>query len=98
MIPNKVCLSCKNKFECTQDMNCWCMTMPNAIPLPVSNSNLPSLDCLCPDCLQNKINSQTQKLNSEDYYFNSDGLMVMTKEYLKRRGYFCKNGCQNCPY
>lgn len=34
----------------------------------------------------------------EDYYFNSDGLVVFTADYLLQRGYCCGNGCQNCPY
>jgi hypothetical protein len=33
-----------------------------------------------------------------DYYFNEQGLLVFTKEYLLKRGYCCKNGCRNCPY
>ena len=34
----------------------------------------------------------------DDYYFNGDGLVVFTAEYLLERGYCCGNGCQNCPY
>ena len=33
----------------------------------------------------------------EDYYFE-DGLMVLTAQYLLRRGYCCEQGCRNCPY
>ena len=33
-----------------------------------------------------------------DFYFNEDGLMVLTAHYLKARGYCCKNACTNCPY
>jgi hypothetical protein len=32
-----------------------------------------------------------------DYYFD-DGLLVMTAEYLLKRGYCCGNGCRHCPY
>ena len=32
-----------------------------------------------------------------DYYFEG-GLMVLTEDYLRRRGYCCKNGCRHCPY
>jgi len=32
-----------------------------------------------------------------DYYFE-DGLMVLTDEYLRKRGYCCGNGCRHCPY
>ena len=34
----------------------------------------------------------------EDYYFNEDGLMVLTANYLLKRGYCCGNGCKHCPY
>jgi len=37
-------------------------------------------------------------IESEDFYFNKDGLMVLTASYLKERGYCCKNDCLNCPY
>lgn len=33
-----------------------------------------------------------------DYYFNDEGLMVLTETYLLKRGYCCENGCLNCPY
>jgi hypothetical protein len=32
-----------------------------------------------------------------DYYFEN-GLMVLTAQFLKKRGYCCKNGCRHCPY
>lgn len=38
-------------------------------------------------------------LNDEDdFYYNSDGLVVFNAEYLLNRGYCCGNGCKNCPY
>jgi len=41
----------------------------------------------------------SKRLNEEDdYYFNNDGFVVFTKEYLLERGYCCGNGCVNCPY
>ena len=33
-----------------------------------------------------------------DYYFNNDGFVVFTAEYLLNRGYCCGNGCKHCPY
>ena len=39
-----------------------------------------------------------QELTDDDFYFNSDGLMTFTAEYLLERGYCCGNGCKNCPY
>lgn len=34
----------------------------------------------------------------EDMYFNADGYMVFTAEYLLERGYCCGNACKHCPY
>ena len=31
-------------------------------------------------------------------YYTEDGLFVFTGEYLRKRGYCCKNGCRHCPY
>jgi len=33
-----------------------------------------------------------------DYYFNEEGRMVLTANYLRQRGYCCGNGCLHCPY
>jgi len=33
-----------------------------------------------------------------DYYFNNEGMMVLTSKYLAERGYCCGNGCTHCPY
>lgn len=33
-----------------------------------------------------------------DYYFNSQGLVVFTSEYLLKRGHCCLSGCLHCPY
>ena len=32
-----------------------------------------------------------------DFYFEG-GLMVLTEDYLRRRGYCCGNECRHCPY
>ena len=32
-----------------------------------------------------------------DYYLE-DGLMVLTAQYLRDRGYCCTSGCRHCPY
>jgi len=32
------------------------------------------------------------------YYLNDDGLMVLTAEYHRQRGYCCGNGCLHCPF
>jgi hypothetical protein len=36
-------------------------------------------------------------LEKKDYYIEN-GKFVLTKEYLEKRGYCCKNGCRHCPY
>ncbi|MCE3008641.1 MAG: DUF5522 domain-containing protein [Bacteroidetes bacterium] len=42
---------------------------------------------------------ESKKLKEgEDYYLNEQGLMVLTAEYLARRGYCCGSGCRHCPY
>jgi len=33
-----------------------------------------------------------------DFYYNEQGLMVLTEKYLLDRGYCCGNGCVHCPY
>ena len=33
-----------------------------------------------------------------DFYYNSQGYMVLTAHYLSQRGYCCGNGCKHCPY
>jgi len=32
-----------------------------------------------------------------DYYFEN-GLMVLTAEFLRKRGYCCGSGCRHCPF
>jgi hypothetical protein len=31
-------------------------------------------------------------------FYNEDDLMVLTAEYLSRRGFCCGNLCRHCPY
>lgn len=33
-----------------------------------------------------------------DFYFNEEGLMVLTEKFHLNRGYCCGNGCLHCPY
>ncbi|MNS71402.1 DUF5522 domain-containing protein [Edaphocola aurantiacus] len=33
-----------------------------------------------------------------DFYFNENGLMVLTAAYHLKRGRCCGNGCLHCPY
>ena len=38
------------------------------------------------------------KLLPTDFYYNSDGRMVMTESYHINRGSCCGNKCLHCPY
>lgn len=33
-----------------------------------------------------------------DYYFNEQGLMVLTEVFHLKKGFCCGNGCKHCPY
>ena len=41
---------------------------------------------------------QDELKENVDFYWDEQGLMVLTKDYLLRRGYCCENGCRHCPY
>lgn len=35
---------------------------------------------------------------ADDFYYNADGLIVLTEKYHLERGYCCGNGCLHCPF
>jgi len=37
-------------------------------------------------------------IEGEDFYWNEQGYMVLTANYLLQRGFCCGNGCKHCPY
>lgn len=37
-------------------------------------------------------------IEGEDFYFNEQGLMVLTEKYHLKRGQCCGNGCKHCPF
>ena len=39
-----------------------------------------------------------QLIEGTDFYYNEQGLMVLTAKYHLERGYCCGNGCRHCPY
>lgn len=39
-----------------------------------------------------------QLIEQVDFYFNEQGLMVLTEKYHLDRGYCCGNGCLHCPF
>ena len=34
----------------------------------------------------------------EDFYYNSEGYIVLTAKYHLKKGFCCGNGCLHCPY
>ena len=45
-----------------------------------------------------KENAPPALLVEGDDYYLENGLMVITAQYLLRRGYCCEQGCRHCPY
>jgi hypothetical protein len=39
-----------------------------------------------------------QLMEGIDFYYNEQGLMILTAKYLLERGYCCGNGCRHCPF
>lgn len=37
-------------------------------------------------------------IEGKHFYFNDEGLMVLTAEYHLEKGFCCGNGCLHCPY
>lgn len=35
---------------------------------------------------------------TDNYYFDPNGLMVFKEKYHLDRGYCCKSGCRHCPF
>lgn len=43
-------------------------------------------------------NVALKKDKEQDYYIDEKGNLVMTREFLEKRGFCCGNGCRHCPY
>ena len=41
---------------------------------------------------------QRTLVEGEDYYYNEQGLVVLTAAHHLQRGYCCGLSCQHCPY
>ena len=39
-----------------------------------------------------------QLIEGIDFYYNSDGFIVLTEKYHLEKGVCCGNGCLHCPY
>ncbi len=33
-----------------------------------------------------------------DFYYDTDGLIVLTEKYHREKGYCCGQACRHCPY
>lgn len=37
-------------------------------------------------------------IEGEDFYYDESGKMVLTEDFLLKRGYCCNYRCKHCPY
>lgn len=37
-------------------------------------------------------------IEGKHFYYNQEGLVVLTEAYHLEKGYCCGNGCKHCPY
>lgn len=37
-------------------------------------------------------------IEGEDFYYNEQGFVVLTRSYHLKKGFCCGNGCLYCPY
>ncbi|MBS1496667.1 MAG: hypothetical protein JSU03_10190 [Bacteroidetes bacterium] len=40
----------------------------------------------------------SELIEGKDFYYNDEGLMVLTEVFHLKKGYCCGNGCKHCPY
>jgi hypothetical protein len=45
-----------------------------------------------------KLNRKSSLLQDEDFYKTSNGSIIFTEIYHKKRGYCCKKVCKHCPW
>jgi hypothetical protein len=41
---------------------------------------------------------KNELVEGRDYYYNEEGLIVLTEIYHLEKGFCCGNGCKHCPY
>ncbi len=39
-----------------------------------------------------------QLVEGADFYYNSEGFVVLTEKYHREKGICCGNGCLHCPF
>jgi hypothetical protein len=55
-------------------------------------------DCWISKLEAERIIKEKSKLEEGDFYFNSNGQIVFTEQYHKKRGFCCENNCLHCAY
>ena len=107
----ETCHKCEAKFSCTRDTECWCCAFP-PIVIPVADQSCLCPNCLkekvikrCNHLIESGEHGFIKALGPVkipqediDYYYNEEGLLVMTKWYHLRRGECCENDCLHCGY
>ncbi|WP_138591675.1 DUF5522 domain-containing protein [Pseudoalteromonas aurantia] len=107
------CNHCQQILTCRNSEHCWCMDMPNIMPLQTDKG------CLCRTCLISSIRQKIEKMANQPIrqqvklakqyahsnsfiegldYDMEEGFMVMTRWAHLKRGKCCGNNCRYCPY
>jgi Cysteine-rich CWC len=70
---SSICPRCGAAFRCGMaagDAECWCIQLPQVMPLPSSSPAAPDIaavSCLCPVCLQQKLDTDAKpRLPAQD--------------------------------
>ncbi|WP_070986246.1 DUF5522 domain-containing protein [Pseudoalteromonas amylolytica] len=106
------CSNCGKALTCSADQGCWCMALPNILPISQTQG------CLCRTCLIEKLKAHIESISTYPIdeqlalarpfkhsaaiegldYSIEDGLLVMSRWAHLKRGNCCGNGCRHCPY
>jgi hypothetical protein len=82
---------------------CWCASVeiPDAL-LACVPREFRNRACICESCVRefHRTKRHPHNISTQpgDFYFDANGLVVFTEQFLKRRGYCCGSGCRHCPY
>ena len=49
-------------------------------------------------CVAGSVEGSERNLQEGEDFVFENGLMVLTRAYLERRGTCCRSGCRHCPY
>jgi len=108
------CTLCNSEFSCTENQACWCFEYPaiplsenpgsclcpscllRQMAQRINNQELELTDDIRKQIARLGVPAELKQ--GVDYELNSDGYSVLSRWYLLRRSYCCKNDCSNCPY